>query len=74
MTSTERFYVQYRNKFLNGSDEFKAGTALGNQGAVFFLTETAALAKAESLSVDLDRVKIICIGVKDEAPSAQPPA
>lgn len=67
MTITHRFYIQHRNKFLNGSDLFAAGTALRPQdGAVFFPTEAAAITKAETLPVNLDDVKIVRISMKTE--------
>ncbi len=65
---TNFFFIQHRNRFLNGNDAFEAPTALGkDHGAVSFPSEAAAIAKAESLpGIDLDRVKIVRIARKAE--------
>lgn len=57
----ELFYaykIRFRNLFLDSSDQFTVSA--GSDGrAVGFETEDAALDKAESLGLNLDRIQVV---------------
>jgi hypothetical protein len=53
----KKFYLQKGNRYLATGDTFTAPT-MGDEKAVAFDSEDAALDKAEALGLDLDRIYV----------------
>lgn len=72
-----KYYLRMNSRYLNAHDEFSCPVILGqrkdeNNPAFGFASEAAAVAKAETLGLDLGQIRVVRLETDDEGPGGRP--